>query len=297
MRSPQSSRARSSTAASSSARWPIGSASITTPPRRANACATALLPLPMPPTRPMTGFAILCEAASGLVYLVHIQPVRPDADINLEGNVELHRADHFLAYQRGDRLHFAGRDLENQLIVDRQQHLRLPLLFLEPPADVQHGELHQVGGRALNLHVDRFALDLVAAVIAAVRADRPHLERPPPAEDRTDVARLAALLQEVLLVLQYLGVAREILGDEALRLRAANLEALGQAVRTHAVEHAEVDRLGYAPLGRSHFPLVALVNLRRHGVVDVAVLGEGALQDLVAGKLGEQAQFNLRIVG
>ena len=51
---PQRATSFARTSGCRSASWPRASATITFAPRRANAWATVLLPLPMPPTRPMT---------------------------------------------------------------------------------------------------------------------------------------------------------------------------------------------------------------------------------------------------
>ena len=93
--------------------------------------------------------------------------------------------------------------------------------------DAQHGQLDQVGGRALDLHVDGFALGLVALLVGRIGADAGNLA--PAAEQGGHVAGRAALLQQLGLVLQHARVAFEVGVDEGRRFFARDAQTLGQA--------------------------------------------------------------------
>ena len=75
-----------------------------------------------------------------------------------------------------------------------------------------------------------------------------------------------------------------------------DVEHLRQAERALAVDHAEVDRLGHAPHFRRHFLQAALVHLAGHPGVNIFIAFESRPQRFVAGKVGQHAQFDLRIV-
>ena len=84
--------------------------------------------------------------------------------------------------QRGDLL-VGG--LEDQLVVDLEEHPRLEPSLAEPAVDREHGPLDQVGGRALDHGVDRRPLGQVADPAGRVLDP---VDRPAAAEDRLDPA-------------------------------------------------------------------------------------------------------------
>ena len=103
--------------------------------------------------------------------------------------------------------------------------------------------------------------------------------------------------QQSLLVSQHLRIAGEIGVDEFAGLIAGDLQPLGQAERALAVNQAEVDRLGHAPLTGRDLAFGNLEDLGGHPGVNVAILGEGLPQFLIAAEVGQQPQFDLRIIG
>ena len=89
-------------------------------------------------------------------------------------------------------IEFVGRDFEDQFVVDLQQHPRRRLFSPQPAVDVDHGQLDQIGRRALDDRVDRRAFGKVSL---ARRAASNAADRAPPAEDGTNITSLRALFQ------------------------------------------------------------------------------------------------------
>ena len=107
-----------------------------------------------------------------------------------QGHRELHRVLHALADQGGDRVDLVFRDLEDEFVVDLEEHLRARRLGRKAPMEVEHRELDQVRGGALDDGVDRHAL----AERLFVRVARVDLrDRAATTEDRFDVAVGVAL--------------------------------------------------------------------------------------------------------
>ena len=100
------------------------------------------------------------------------------------------------------------------------------------------------------------------------------------------------MLVEALHALQ----ALEIVVHESLCLGQGDGEFPGKFLGTHAVEQTEVDGLGLAALLGGD-PVNGHVEQNgRGGGVHVFVAGKSVEQSLVTGKMGEHAQFDLRVV-
>ena len=85
--------------------------------------------------------------------------------------------------------------------------------------------------------------------------------------------------------------------DVFLRLAAAYAELPGQTERRHAVDETEIDCLGGpALIGADRIGRRA-EHFGGGGPVHIHVFRKGLAQTLVSGKLGHDAQFDLRIVG
>src|SRR5262249_15782815 len=152
----------------------------------------------------------------------------------------LQRRRHLIFDKGGDNVELLRGRLEDELVVNLQQHARAEPIAFQAAEEVEHGQLDQVGGGALNLHINGFALRLVALLMGRIFAYAG--DPPAAAENRTDVSGLAAGFQESGLVLLNLWVAAEIGVNKAGGLFARDSEALGQAMGTDAVDHAEIDR-------------------------------------------------------
>ena len=115
-----------------------------------------------------------------------------------------------------------------------------------------HRHLHDVGRGALDDHVDREALALLAQLPAA-RAQLGDLAAA--AEQRRDVAVLGALLDRLLDEPPHGREAGQVALDELVGLRLRDVEPVGHPVGRQAVDDPVVDHLGL----RAH----ARVDLRR----------------------------------
>ena len=63
----------------------------------------------------------------------------------------------------GDKLGFlVGVEVEDEFVVDLEEHFGLIGLFAEELVDADHGDLDHVGGGALDGHVDGGALGVLA---------------------------------------------------------------------------------------------------------------------------------------
>ena len=92
------------------------------------------------------------------------------------------------------------------------------------------------------------------------------------------------------------GVAVEIVVDVGARRLVGNVQPLRQAERAEAVEDAEIHRLGHAPHVVVHRRQFDAENLHRRAGVDVLAAVERLDEHRVLAEMGQQAQFDLRVV-
>ena len=92
------------------------------------------------------------------------------------------------------------------------------------------------------------------------------------------------------------GVFFEVRVNESLGFFLLNAKLLGQSKRRESIDDAEIDDFGVAAVvGRNHQRRHAK-DLRRSQSVDVLASPERFHQQLVFGKMRQQAQLDLRIV-
>ena len=130
--------------------------------------------------------------------------------------------------------------------------------------DIDHGDLGDVGGGALNRHVDRHALGC-GSVEASARTDVRQLA--PPAGQCLGVALAPRFFFHRIDVVPDSRVLAEVEFDELLSLRAGQIGLHGHTVCAEAVDDAEIQDLGDAALLRRH--LVRVIHGPRRCVVDV----------------------------
>ena len=115
---------------------------------------------------------------------------------------------------------------------------------LDRPVDVEHRDLDQVGGRALDRRVERHplghlaALPVVAGQVGQVAA---------PAQDRLGVAGAAGLVDDAGEVVADPAERLEVLVHQPPRLGRARSELLAEPERRQAVGEAVVHRLDLGP--------------------------------------------------
>ena len=118
--------------------------------------------------------------------------------------------------------------------------MRAPVFVAGDARDLHHGDLDEVGGGALDGHVDGVALGggadggVGGTEVGQVAAA---------AGDGLDVAALAGLRDGVGHVLFDAGILREVAVDEIFRVGARDAEPLRQSERGDAVADAVVDHL------------------------------------------------------
>ena len=78
--------------------------------------------------------------------LLDLQPVESCGTVDDQGHIESERGLHFPSDQCHQRLEFVFGDLEDQFIMDLQQHRSRMTVLLQRPVDTDHGLLDQVGG-------------------------------------------------------------------------------------------------------------------------------------------------------
>ncbi len=160
---------------------------------------------------------------------------------------------------------------EDELVVDLEEHLRAQAALRQLGVDAVHGDLDDVGGGALDGHVDGDALG-GSADHGVVGVDLRHVAST--AHERLGVAAGARLGDGSVAPLPDVRVALEVGVDEVLRLFAGDAFTLGEAEAGEAVEDAEVEDLRAAShLRRDSFERDA-EDFGGRGGVDVDVLAE-----------------------
>ena len=118
-----------------------------------------------------------------------------------------------------------------------------------------------------------------------------------PAEHGFDVALLARFFARRAHVFGNARIAREIAIHVLLRGGALDAELAGEPECRHAVDQAEVDHLGVAPLLGIDRRGLEAENFRRGRAMDVLARGERLEQACVLRDVRHDAQLDLRIVG
>ena len=127
--------------------------------------------------------------------------------------------------------------------MDLQYHLSIILGLSQRGVNPDHGDLDQVGRRALQRGIARRALAECPDAEIAV----PDLgDVAPPPEQRLDEAFVAGLLDRAVEPGPHAGEALEVLLDESLRLLESDAQLARQRERALPVDRREVDRLGAA---------------------------------------------------
>ena len=89
---------------------------------------------------------------------MRFEPVASDAGIGDKPHLELRRGLHALGDDLRDALLLRTEHIDDQFVMHLQDHPRTDALGGETPVNVDHGDLHDVGRRALNRGVHGVAL-------------------------------------------------------------------------------------------------------------------------------------------
>ena len=198
----------------------------------------------------------------------------------------------FASVARSRQLGLIG--LEDELVVDLEQHLRAQAALPHRRVEPDHRDLHAVGGGALDRHVDRHPLAGGAQRAVAGRQLR---QVAAAAEQRRHEALVAREDLHLDRVAPDALVRGEVVGDEPLRLLARDLQPLGQPVVGEPVGDPVVDHLRHAALLRPDLVGRQAQDAGRGGEVDVGVRGEVGPEPGVARDVGQDAELLLRVVG
>src|SRR5262249_54473278 len=96
--------------------------------------------------------------------LLGVEPVRADADVDLERRIELCGATHCAPHQLGRVVHLPRGALEEELVVDLEDQARSHAGLPQRQLTADHRDLDDVGGRPLDHRVDRQPLAEPAGV-------------------------------------------------------------------------------------------------------------------------------------
>ena len=229
-------------------------------------------------------------------FLVGFEPGLAGAGFDFDGDVvgEGEGGFHHLDDLGGEGVGFALVEVEEEFVVDLEEHFGLSGLFVEEAGGVDHGEFDHVGGGALDGGVDGGAFGVGAdGAVAGV-----------------DVGEVAAAAGDGFGVAQFFGgldggvhkvfdfwVLFPVGFDDFGGIGAGDGEALAEAEGGDAVDDAEVDHLGGAALVSGDFAAGDGEDFGGGFGVDVAVVSEGFDHGGVAGKGGHDAEFDLGVVG
>ncbi len=160
--------------------------------------------------------------------------------------------------------------------------------------DANHGELHDIRRGALHGRIDGHPLGGLphhGGLGAQVG------EVAPAAEERQHVPGVGGRERRLLDILAHLREAVEVTGDVGAGLLQGDSHGPGQAGLRDAVGDAEVHGLGETAHLRRGLFRGYTEDLQRGRPVEVLILAEDLDQALVPGDVGEDAQFDLRVVG
>ena len=178
--------------------------------------------------------------------------------------------------------------------MDLQDHAGFEFALGELVVEGDHGQLDEVGGSALQGRVDGGALGKAALVgIAALDVG----DGADAAEERTHTAGFARGFESLFDKRFDARVALEVAVDVGLSFAHRNAELRSQAEGRNAVDNAEVDGLGAVAGLLVHSGGGHTEDFAGGEGVNVFVVLIGAHEERIAAEVGEQAQFDLGVVG
>ena len=219
-----------------------------------------------------------------------IEPVAGDAMAGRETHLALIDSLHFLDDDALHAVEFLGDDIKVEFVMHLENHFGLDTLVLETPVDAHHGELDDIGRRALDGSVDGVAL-----------AETPHHgiarvdvgQHAPPSIKGGDIAFLARLGDAAVDVLAHLREGGVVAIDEHLGFIARDVQPLGEPKGADAIQDAKIGRFGLAAfIAGDQFERL-VVNASGRDGMDVVIVGKGLEHGLVMAQVSNQAQLNL----
>ena len=178
--------------------------------------------------------------------------------------------------------------------MDLQDQLGIQPALCKPIMDADHGDLHDVGGGALDGGVHGHPLtELLAHLVGLGQLG----DEAAAAQLGGDEALLVGGLDDLVQVAVDVGVAVQVTVDIGLGLGAGNMQVLGQGMLPHAVHDAEVDGLGL--LAKLHRDVVLVYAEDAGGGVgmDIEARDESVPHGGVSRDIRQEAQLDLGVVG
>ena len=212
----------------------------------------------------------------------------------MEGDGEGDDALHRLLDEGADGLDLGVGDIEEEFVVDLEGHAGLEAALAQFAIDADHGELDDVGGGALDGHIDG---DALGGVAGGEVAGGDFGDVAAAAEEGLGVAALTRLGHGALHIGFDGRVVAKVGVDKLLGLLARDAQTGGQAEGGDAVDDAEVDHLAVAALPGGDRLQGNAIDGRGGLRVNILAAQEGAHQALVAGHRGHQAELDLGVVG
>src|SRR5579883_865960 len=234
------------------------------------------------------------HADAALFHWFGFKPVFADLQLYFNRHIQFGHVLH-LAFDEVFRLsQFFYRYLENQFVVNLQDHARLQTLLRQRVLDAQHSDFNQVGIAALDGHVDSLAFKRQALIV------REHMhigkETLAPIEG-IDIALAAGLVERTLDIPLDAREGFVIPPDKLSGLAIAHASHLRETERGLAVEDRVNDRFGQAALVLRD--LLGLEREERSGGdgMDVLIARKSLDQARFVGNVSQDAQLKLRIIG
>ncbi len=112
-----------------------------------------------------------------------------------------------------------------------------------------------------------------------------------------DIAPFPRLLFGGFKILFYARILLKVGRDELRRLFPRQFRGLFQSILAHAVDNAEVDRLGHPAHIRSYLRRLNTEESGGGGGMNILIAPEGLKQALVLRQMGQHPQVNLRVIG
>lgn len=184
-------------------------------------------------------------------------------------------------------------EVEDEFVVDLEEHFGLVGLFAEEGVDLDHGEFDHVGGGALDGHVDGGALGVLAE--AGVSGGEIRVVAAASGEG-FGVASVAGLGDGAIHVLFDGGILAEVGVDDLCGFAAGDGEALAEAEGGDAVDDAEVDHFRAGAHVAGDFLGGDAVDFRGGDGVDVGAVLEGGDHGGIAGEGGHDAELDLGVI-
>src|SRR5207237_1305748 len=225
---------------------------------------------------------------------LRVDPILSSTDSYDEWHAQNRNALHLAFYKSPANRPLRLRNLENKLIVHLEHHLGGEVRLLDRGVNADHRDLDEIRRRSLQRRVGRCPFAEGTDTEVAVAQLR---NIAPPAEERLDEPLVTRLFDGAIQPGANPGKAFEIVLDECLRFGERDAELSGERECALPINRREIDRLGARTHVAGHG---GLTNPQHHGgglAMDVAATLKCRYKGRVIGKMRQQAELDLRVIG